>query len=246
MLSELSIIIPCLNEEHYLPKLLDSLTRQNFTGKMEVLVVDGQSEDKTVDRAKEFNNKIQGLRVISIGRGTARQRNFGAVKAKYNILLFMDADDRLPDHYLNKLVGKVNDARPFVVSVPFLPSSGGLLDYIFIPFAYMILFCLSLINPLTPGGFFMTRKEEFLKIGGFAEDSILFEDVDCGRRLIKGGAHWHFFPTLPIYSSARRAKELGLWKLFLLYVKAFWYVQKHGPITKDSGFDYPYGHYKGD
>ena len=42
----ISIIIPAFNEEKYLPKLLITLSKQTFTN-FEVIVVDGNSEDKT-------------------------------------------------------------------------------------------------------------------------------------------------------------------------------------------------------
>ena len=43
-----SIIIPCRNEEKFIGKCLDSILAQDYPQeKMEVLVVDGMSEDKT-------------------------------------------------------------------------------------------------------------------------------------------------------------------------------------------------------
>ena len=52
-----SIVIPCLNEEKYLPNLLRELTLQTFD-KFEVIVVDAKSSDKTVTKAEKFIDKF--------------------------------------------------------------------------------------------------------------------------------------------------------------------------------------------
>ncbi|MFH1244651.1 MAG: glycosyltransferase, partial [bacterium] len=48
-----SLIIPALNEAKYLPLLLDDLSKQTFLD-FEVIVVDGNSDDQTVAKAKSF------------------------------------------------------------------------------------------------------------------------------------------------------------------------------------------------
>ena len=55
-----SIIIPSLNEEKYLPLLLEDLSQQTFKS-FEVIIIDGKSEDKTIELAKTFNKKLQYL-----------------------------------------------------------------------------------------------------------------------------------------------------------------------------------------
>ena len=52
-----SVIIPCLNEEKYLPKLLKDLQGQ-IDRNFEVIVVDGKSEDRTVEVAKKFECSV--------------------------------------------------------------------------------------------------------------------------------------------------------------------------------------------
>jgi len=63
----LSIIIPALNEEKYLPLLLKSLKSQNFN-EYEIIVVDAGSSDKTVDIAKEYGCKVVKGGVPGAGR----------------------------------------------------------------------------------------------------------------------------------------------------------------------------------
>lgn len=94
-----SVVIPALNEEKYLPKLLKDLVAQSFSD-FEVIVVDGNSEDKTVAKAQPFTQKLQ-LNIISTKkRNVSLQRNTGAAHAKSHWVIFMDADNRLPKYFL--------------------------------------------------------------------------------------------------------------------------------------------------
>ena len=95
-----TIVIPTLNEEKYLPLLLQDLasqTNQDF----EVIVVDAHSEDKTVEEAEKFKNKID-LKIMSTEqRNVSVQRNLGGNAARFPWIIFMDADNRLPDYFLD-------------------------------------------------------------------------------------------------------------------------------------------------
>ena len=82
----LSIVVPTLNEEKYLGKLLFGLGKQVFKN-FEVIIVDGRSEDKTLKIANGFKDAFQ-LKTYSSLRGTSVQRNFGAKRAKSDNLVF--------------------------------------------------------------------------------------------------------------------------------------------------------------
>ncbi len=95
-----SIIIPALNEEKYLPNLLVDLSNQSYKD-FEVIIVDGKSTDHTVKKAREFSDKLPSLTIVtSDKRHVCTQRNLGAKSAKADILIFSDADNRLPPYFL--------------------------------------------------------------------------------------------------------------------------------------------------
>ncbi|GAC1469217.1 MAG: TIGR04283 family arsenosugar biosynthesis glycosyltransferase [Chamaesiphon sp.] len=84
----ISVIIPVLNEAGKIKEALVSL--QNAAD-VEVIVVDGGSQDETVAVASSL-----GVQVLSSPVGRARQMNAGAKGACGNILLFLHADTCLP------------------------------------------------------------------------------------------------------------------------------------------------------
>ena len=91
----ISVVIPALNEEKYLPQLLQSLSEQTQPD-FEVVVVDGSSKDRTVELARSFSSKLPALNVIV--SPTARlplQRNLGARATSGEWLVFLDADSKV-------------------------------------------------------------------------------------------------------------------------------------------------------
>ncbi len=77
----LSIIIPTLNEENYLPLLLESIKKQNFND-YEIIVADAGSTDKTLEIAKNYGC------ITMAGGLPAKGKNEGAGMAKGDLLFF--------------------------------------------------------------------------------------------------------------------------------------------------------------
>lgn len=97
-----SIVIPTLNEEKYLPRLLKDLSQQSFPKELfEVIHVDGSSDDKTVKKATEFQKLINIESIVVKQRNVAIQRNKGATESKGKWIIFMDADNQLPSYFLD-------------------------------------------------------------------------------------------------------------------------------------------------
>lgn len=87
----ISVIIPVLNEANTISSLLERLVD---TDNVEIIVVDGGSQDETVSVARSHN-----VQVISTPPGRACQMNAGATRATGDILLFLHADTRLPVNF---------------------------------------------------------------------------------------------------------------------------------------------------
>jgi len=105
----LSIIIPVLNEAANLDATLASACGE---AGVEIIVVDGGSEDASIDIAKQFDAVV-----IQASAGRATQMNAGAAIARGDVLLFLHADTRLPPNYATLIHQTL--ARPNVVAGAF-------------------------------------------------------------------------------------------------------------------------------
>lgn len=241
MISEISIIIPTLNEEYYLPQLLQSIAIQTYTGKLQVIVVDGQSKDKTVAVAKRFVGKIKDLPVFEVQRGTSHQRNAGAEKAKYDYLLFLDADIVLPPRFLEQLAKKAQVKGDFVDFALHLPIKPNFFDYCFIAVMFSVAFVLQFFDPANSGSFIFTTKALHKKIHGFTKTAVFGEDIDYMKRGLKAGAKYHLRFLPYVLASPRRLRKEGRLRLIYIYFKSGLYFQKHGPIKDPKLFPYVFG-----
>jgi glycosyltransferase involved in cell wall biosynthesis len=95
--AQLTIVIPAKNEVEMLPKLLESLCRQDYAGMAQtrVLVADAGSTDGTVEVVLGFRDRL-AVEVVKGGLPSVG-RNAGAKLATTKYVLFLDADVELPE-----------------------------------------------------------------------------------------------------------------------------------------------------
>jgi glycosyltransferase involved in cell wall biosynthesis len=245
MIPGLSIVIPAYNEADYISRTLESIACQDFEGDLEVIVVDGHSEDDTIAVASAHKSRIGNLSIISAGRDIGRQRNAGAALSKNPYILFMDSDVILPPGVLNKLSRKTTWNKPFVATAVHTGEHMSLVDHVVLILIYALLGLAWLGRcPVTNGDFLLTTRETHERLAhGFAEDTLLGEDTDYGLRCFRAGARYHFYSTIKIIASDRRMREMGRRRLVLIWSRAFIHVIRKGPVPKDSALNYPYGQY---
>src|ERR1700752_822712 len=99
----ISVVLPVLNEEQSIRGTLQSLIRLT---PYEIIVVDGDSRDRTLEICKEF-----AVDVMHAERGRARQMNYGASRAGGDILLFLHADSQLPLSAWRDITAVLSDPR---------------------------------------------------------------------------------------------------------------------------------------
>ncbi|MBE6645654.1 MAG: glycosyltransferase [Ruminococcaceae bacterium] len=106
---DISVIIPCYNQENYIKQCLDSILNQSFRN-YEIIAVDDGSCDKTPAILSEYKKRNKNIRVFSTSnKGAGAARNFGLTKAVGDFVLFMDSDDFLEEDalgVLGELIGK--------------------------------------------------------------------------------------------------------------------------------------------
>lgn len=106
-----SVIIPTFNYAHFLPIALESTLSQKEVP-FEIIVVDDGSTDETCSVLNEYRSRVQsGLHILHQGNtGLSAARNAGIMKARGEFLVFLDADDILPE---NTLASQLDVLRSF-------------------------------------------------------------------------------------------------------------------------------------
>jgi glycosyltransferase involved in cell wall biosynthesis len=105
----IALIIPTLDEEANLPRLLESALQQGVH-KNDIIVVDGRSVDATPEIAKRF-----GIRLIVEDANRSLQRNIGARASRRDHVLFVDADMELEPGLLREVDDLLASGAPCVV-----------------------------------------------------------------------------------------------------------------------------------
>ena len=85
----ISVIIVVKNGERFLASAIDSILQQDYQP-TEIIVVDGQSQDKTAQIAKSF---VQIRYIRQISKGVSDAYNIGVGAARGEFIAFLDADD---------------------------------------------------------------------------------------------------------------------------------------------------------
>jgi glycosyltransferase involved in cell wall biosynthesis len=102
-----SVIIPTLNEAEYISLLLADFQKQVFKN-FENLIVDGHSDDSTLQEVESFRHKMNLRVLMSDKKNVSYQRNFGAAHARGKFLIFVDADCRIHSVFMKKLNAEIN------------------------------------------------------------------------------------------------------------------------------------------
>lgn len=240
----ISIIVPALNEQDYLPTLLQSFIDQDYEGKYELIVVDGGSSDKTLEVVKEYQKFLPMLSVYKSKRGISRQRNYGAKKARFDNLIFLDADMKMPKKALGKIEKHFQEKTDFTAVPILFPYDWKFVDIILGTIGYLNFVMVRRKHPVLVGMCLITTKQVHERIGGFNEEAVVAEDVDYGLRAHESGARYHIFFNVFIRGSARRFDKTGRLKVAMTWKKWYEQVVETGAITDSDQYDYEFGKFK--
>ncbi len=193
---QLSVIIPALNESARIVPTLLTLQPLRAEGH-EVILVDGGSNDDTVELARELVDQI-----IEGPPGRARQMNLGAQHAWGETLLFLHADSLLPDHAA-QLIFSALENREWGCFEVRLSGHQRLLRLVERAMSWR-----SRLTGIATGkqGLFM-RRALFEQVGGYP-DIPLQEDIAMNKCLRQRGRP--VFPHRPLITSSRKLEQQGI------------------------------------
>lgn len=203
---KLSIIVPVLNEEVHIARVLGGLAPLRAEG-AQVLVVDGGSSDRTAELAAPLADVV-----LHSARGRAVQMNTGAQAASGDVLLFLHADTLLPTNaHALICAALLHDERSWgrfdvaIVGKPFM------LNVV----ALVMNWRSRLTGIATGDQAIFVRREAFFAIGGFPQQPLM-EDIELSARLRR-----HSKPACireRVRTSGRRWEQNGMWRtIFLMW-----------------------------
>jgi len=232
----LSIVVPTLNEEHFLPNLIASIQQQDFTD-YEIIVSDANSEDRTRQVATEFGAQV----VVETRRHPSIQRNVGAKVARGDILLFLDADSVLPEGFLTKAVNEFQDKNLGIAGF-YLDFGSDKIIYRLCSLSYNFLAKIrQRWRPISVGSGIMVKRIVHEEIEGFDETLFVAEDYDyCDRA--SQIAKFRIIRSVKLPYSTRRMKKEGNWKVLAKWLR-LGFLTLRGKKVKNKIVKYDFGNY---
>lgn len=219
---QLSFIIPTLNEEKNIPKVVGQFSKLKGVVDYEVIIADGGSKDKTLELAKKFGARTC---VNKASKQTiAGNRNTGAKIAKGEILIFCDADTQFEDVVnFSKEVVEVFKNKSIIAAMPRIavfPDERIWKDEVFSFFYNGIMKTSFFIRfPVSSGQCQVVRKSAFKKVGGYNAEQVHSEDAALFKKLGKVGK-MHYLDDFFIFESPRRYRKMGYRNLAKVAVKS--------------------------
>ena len=211
----ITIVVPCKNEENYIHHLLDSLREQNI-GDTRIIIADC-STDNTRQVIQDNSHRLN-VEIID-GGPVSIAKNNGARLVTTPYILFIDADVRFfKNTVIQDAVDTMESKNLELIGLNIKCYDRDLRAKIGFTAFNVINHTLKYFSPFAVGAFMLTRRDRFEEYGGFPEKFSTSEDYFLSRmysprkfRIIK-----HHFGQ-----DSRRFKKMGYMGMAKYLVKNF-------------------------
>ena len=230
-----SVIIPCYNEERFIGKALEQLADQFESNRYEIIVVDGQSEDRSRAVIEEFRKERPDLSIQLVenpARNIPTALNLGIAAAKGNIIARMDAHAVPSDGYIRRCVEVLQNGNAGAVGMPCMVRAGAdtliaraIAAAVSHPFGIGdAKYRLGSAGPpqeaVDTVAFACFRKSTWTELGGYNESLHTNEDYDFNYRvrrsgrpvILDRGGHCDYFARTTLGALASQYVRYGGWK----------------------------------
>jgi GT2 family glycosyltransferase len=221
-----SVVIPTYNESRYIDACLESVSRQIYgLDRLEVLVIDGGSEDDTLRKADQWRNRIPRLRILeNPGRHQSVALNIGLREASNDIIVRLDAHCLYAEDYVERCVAALHRTGATMVGGPMRPQGDT-------KFSEAVAEATTSKMGIGTGKFHYSDNEEYVDtvfLGAFRREEISAlggydesirptgEDHELNYRITKAGGSVLLDPTIrSVYFP--RGDGRSLWKQYWSY-----------------------------
>lgn len=228
MLPFVSIIIPTFNEEKFINRILDNILEQDYQKeRMEVFVVDGNSQDKTRELIQSKSKEHAFIHLLTNEKQYVPfALNLGISNAKGEVIIIMGSHSSYPSNYVSSLVNALfkfnaDNVGGMLITATNDPSvkSTAIAKVLSSPFgvgnAYFRIGSKDVkkVDTVTFGCY---RRSVFDRIGLFDEELLRNQDDEFNARLIHHGGSIYLIPEIKIIYYIRDSVK-ALWRMYFQY-----------------------------
>lgn len=223
-----TIVVPCRNEERYIVECLDSILACDYpSDRLEVLVVDGMSDDGTRAVLADYAARNPLVRMLDNPRRiTPVALNLAIGAARGEVIVRMDAHVVYPRNYVSRLVAALDEfgadnVGAVLRTLPANQTAMGKAIAIGMSHPFGVGTSYFRIGTDQPRwvdtiAFFCIRRATFDRVGMFDEELIRHQDGEFNARLIKSGGRILLIPDVVSYYYARATlRQVG--RMFYQY-----------------------------
>ena len=223
-----SLIMPCRNEASYIHVCLQSILNGSYPlEQLEILVVDGQSDDGTAEIVLELAKSYPLIKLLlNPQRTVPYAMNLGIKAASGEIIVRLDSHAAYPADYIQQLIfwlAKLNADNVGGVLTTLAAKANSecqaLAEIMSHPFgvgnsSFRIGVSEPTLVDTVPFGCY--KAAIFAKIGFYDEQLTRNQDDELNARLVKHGGKIYLIPSIQIQYYSR-SSMLSLWKMFYQY-----------------------------
>lgn len=240
MLPFVSIVVPLLNEEPYIERLVRSLLGQDYPrDRYEILMADGGSTDGTLGILRRIDTECRVRLLENPGRTAPAALNVLVAAARGDVITRVDGHSYVAPDYLSRIVAVMQETGESVVGGPArmeadTPFRRALVEALYSRWGvgavpYRTLRTRAFVESLQTGSF---RREVLDRVGPFDEGLAVVEDLDMNTRIRTAGYRLLLDPSIRFWYFPRPSlRALGRQIFTVGRVKA-WILRKHPSIFK--------------
>jgi glycosyltransferase involved in cell wall biosynthesis len=242
-MKKLSIVIITLNEEKRIWRILQNLRLQTFQD-YEIIIVDSDSDDNTAKEALKYQDQFEEFLFVNMeARGVSKGRNTWGKLAKYENILFLDADTLFSENFLKNFLWEIEKRK---LESWTAQLSGTKTTYLYKLWFFIMNMGMKITQYFSPTWVWaclFAKKYVFDEIWGFDERINLCEDCEFLKR---SKQNWFKFWVLKekFYFDFRRLDQEGLYKTYFKYLRANFHRFTRGELINTNKYDYNFWHYK--
>ncbi len=246
---DLAVIMPVWNEEKFIGQTLDQLYLQDFPmDKLEIVIADGGSKDRTREIAESFRERFGSLKILDNPKQLPSSgRNIGVKNSTAPYILVLDGHTFIPSkNFLKDVIETFHksNARCLCRPQPLRPPDisefqlavaicrGSALGHK--PGSEIYAEFEGEVDPTSAGAMYV--RDVFDKIGYFDENFDACEDVDFNYRVKLAGLKSYLSPKLKVFYYPRDSVQ-GLWRQMNRYgMGRFKFSHKHNIFSPIQWF----------